>query len=73
VERFLKLMRVRGGFKFCIAGADKKFQPPQDSSAVLFNLCDALVRMRKPCGADDKRGADQCGWEKPCCVVVNTV
>ena len=25
----------------------------------------ALVRMRKPCGADDKHGADECGWENP--------
>ena len=33
--RFLKLMWVQGGFKFCgcTAGADKKFQPAQDSSA----------------------------------------
>jgi len=33
--RFLKLMRVRGGFKFCGAGADKKFQPAQDSTMYL--------------------------------------
>jgi len=34
-ERFLKFLRVRGGFEFCRcwAGADKKFQPPQDSTS----------------------------------------
>jgi len=32
--KFLKLLRVRGGFKFCGcgAGADRKFQPAQDSA-----------------------------------------
>jgi len=32
--RFLKFMQVRGGFKFCRCrvGADKKFQPVQDSA-----------------------------------------
>ena len=32
--RFLKFLRVRGGFKFCGcgAGADKKLQPAQDSA-----------------------------------------
>jgi len=31
---FLKFLRVRDGFKFCVfeAGSDKKFQPAQDSS-----------------------------------------
>ena len=34
--RFLKSLRVRGGFKFCRcgAGADKKFQPAQDSTSL---------------------------------------
>ena len=33
--KFLKLLRVRGGFIFCWcgAGADTKFQPAQDSNA----------------------------------------
>jgi len=30
--KFLKLLRVRGEFKFCGAGADTKFQPAQDST-----------------------------------------
>jgi len=29
--RFLKFLRVWGGFKLCGVGADKKFQPVQDS------------------------------------------
>jgi len=34
--KFLKLLRVWGGFKFCGcgAGADTKFQPAQDSTVV---------------------------------------
>jgi len=31
--RFLKFLLGRGGFKFWREGADKKFQPTQDSSA----------------------------------------
>ena len=30
--RYFKFLRVRGGFKFCGAGADKKFQPAEDST-----------------------------------------
>jgi len=41
--KFLKLLRVRDGFKFwgCGAGADKKFQPAQDSMTSTV-CCSAL-------------------------------
>jgi len=38
--RFLKFLLGRGGFKFCGVGADKKFQPAQDSSA---HMCMCLL------------------------------
>ena len=35
--KFFKLLRVRGGFNFCGygGGADKKFQPTQDSNSYI--------------------------------------
>jgi len=47
--KFLKLLWVRGGFKFCGCGeeADKKFQPAQDSIAHTKHSCIESDKLRQ--------------------------
>ena len=48
--KFLKLLRVRGGFKFCGCGAgvDTKFQPAKDSTRHISNFPEMSLNLSLP-------------------------